>query len=483
MKSGLLREGVIYGLGGALARFTGVFVTPIYTRFLTTEEFGLLDFGTTSMAILMLLTELQLNSGYLRHYLDYKKDNWLPQLKGALILAFLVLSAIVGLGLFLYTGTFGNDVFELDWSYFQPITLILFPNLLIQMFLSQLRMEHKTKTFIIFSVGQTWLTATLGVLGVYFIDASALTILWSIFITQVLFVVPVLLILGKQGISFSKLSIIGPLLKYSVPIVPNVLSNWLNRYISRFFILSMLAASALGLYGLSTKISALFLILITGFRMAWYPYAMSLFQKKNTEGEFVKVYYLYFLFGFVALAGLSTLSWPLVSVFGGVDYYGAIVLVPFILGGLFWDGALNVLAIGNNWTKKTYANILGSVLASGANFIILWFFTKELGLPLVAFTFMVCSQIQSYVVFLTAQRNKRLPYNNGQVLLTFLLTDVYVLLVFYFNDRFNSSSWSALGLIAITSIMFVLLIYRYLIPSESKSLLLSLSLKLARKSK
>lgn len=470
MRRGVLKEGIIYGFGGALARFTGVFVTPIYTRFLNTDEFGLLDFGTTSIAILMIITELQLNSGFLRHYIDFQKAKLLYSMIGAIFFTFLVLSSLVFISIYFYSGYFDQDVFGLSWKYFQPITLILFPNLIIQLFLAKLRMEHKPKQFIYFSIGQTWLMAILGLLSVIYINASALTILWSMLLTKVLFFIPILGMLYRQGISFDRLSLIKPLLKYSIPIVPNVLSNWLNRYISRFFILSTLSVSALGIYGLSTKVAALFLILITGFRMAWNPYAMSLFHMKNSESQFVKIYYLYFFIAFSAMMALTALSWPLVLVFGGVNYLASVLLIPFILGGLFWDGALNILAIGNNWTKKTYKNIIGSLSASSLNFIILWFFTKDYGLVVVAGSFMLCSQLQCYITYIVAQKSKWLPYRPLLVIITFILFDLFVFGVYLINLNYRPSL-IVVGLHTLWGLMFVGLTYQFLLSKELKNIL------------
>ena len=47
MKHWWIKDGLIYGLSATLAKFMGVFLAPIYTRVLSTEQYGLLDLATT----------------------------------------------------------------------------------------------------------------------------------------------------------------------------------------------------------------------------------------------------------------------------------------------------------------------------------------------------------------------------------------------------------------------------------------------------
>ena len=102
IKSNFLKESFIYGLSSALSKFSAFFTIPIYTRYLTVEEFGLLDLYITISMILYIVLEMQMQSGFMRSYYEKQKENNLDELLGTVLKYYFIvfiffISFVIGL--------------------------------------------------------------------------------------------------------------------------------------------------------------------------------------------------------------------------------------------------------------------------------------------------------------------------------------------------------------------------------------------------
>ncbi|QTN38496.1 lipopolysaccharide biosynthesis protein [Cryomorphaceae bacterium] len=451
-----LKEGLIYGVGGALSKFTGIFLTPIYTRMLDKSEFGILDFGTITTSILILICEAQLVSAFMRFYLDHKKSETLGNLVYTVGGAVLLQSSLLLLGL---TGLLvwkGIPFDQVNWAHLRPILLSVPFAILTQLYLAHLRMERKPRAYIYVSIGLTWMSAFLGILFLFLLKKEALVIFWALFTVRFIVGVYSWTQLSRWKGSFS-LGLFKEIRKYAYPILPAVLSNWSNRYISRYFILSILSVSALAYFGLAAKVAAIFLVFVTAFRMAWNPLAFRWFEMENTEKNFVAAFDVYYFIGGSVWLGLSALTIPLVYFFGGPEYLVSIALVPLVIGGYFWDGGMNILAIGNNWSKKTAYNLIGSSVSTIMTVVLLWYFLETYGVLTAAVAYFISSLLQSLLIFITAQYNRKLPFKYAKVASGYVLS-IFHMFVFYWvlNAHWSNQAKTFSLLMYVLVISFVL---------------------------
>ncbi len=70
----LARQTLAYGLTGLIGPLVGMITLPIFARVFTRGEYGLMELGTTVMAVALALTDAGLCSAALRSYYDYGSD-------------------------------------------------------------------------------------------------------------------------------------------------------------------------------------------------------------------------------------------------------------------------------------------------------------------------------------------------------------------------------------------------------------------------
>src|SRR5213080_3050994 len=66
----LLRHSAIYGLGSIAARIIGVLLLPLYTRYLSPSDYGLIETLVALSAVLTALVAQAMKSAFFRFYFD-----------------------------------------------------------------------------------------------------------------------------------------------------------------------------------------------------------------------------------------------------------------------------------------------------------------------------------------------------------------------------------------------------------------------------
>src|SRR5918912_1179952 len=67
---GLLRPSGVYGLGSIVARILGVLLLPLYTRYLSPGDYGLIETLVALSAVLAALVAQGMKSAFFRFYFD-----------------------------------------------------------------------------------------------------------------------------------------------------------------------------------------------------------------------------------------------------------------------------------------------------------------------------------------------------------------------------------------------------------------------------
>ena len=71
----LLRHSAIYGLGNLVARIVSVLLLPLYTRYLTPGDYGLIETLVALSAVLTALVAQAMKSAFFRFYFDSAEDD------------------------------------------------------------------------------------------------------------------------------------------------------------------------------------------------------------------------------------------------------------------------------------------------------------------------------------------------------------------------------------------------------------------------
>jgi O-antigen/teichoic acid export membrane protein len=434
-QSVFLREAVLYGLSGVISKFAPLLIIPIYISFIGLEGFGLLDLYITIGLAIFIICEAQAVSGVMRSYYESKENKSLGQLVGSAITIYLY--TYIGLiVLFLLISLFSFESKLFSYNYLLPIIIVIFPRQILALCTVILRMEHKAKEYIFLSLFNVALTAILGVIAIYTLDATALSVLYGIALAQVISGTVAYFRINK--VIKIKLKIesryIKEIINYGIPIAISTLAGWLLASSGRLVLADYSTGFELGVYSLSLKISLIFMVLLQAFRTAWDPYCMKKFGEKNSEIIFAKSLNIYWLFASVVIVFIYFSSPFFITLLGAEESALNKDLILLLLLGYLWQGGVNIIAVGNAWARKTYVNALGTISGGTMSLLLSVFLVKNLGVIAGGIGYLIGLITSFTVIYNLAQKNVKIPYSTKWIWVVFLLSIVYIIFVLTTNN-------------------------------------------------
>lgn len=337
----LASDTIVFAIGSLGSKFILFLLVPLYTNYLTTEEYGTADLVTSIATLIGPVVSVAISRAVIRFSMmkserieDVAKTGF-----GFLIITVLLMTLITPL-----------------FGFYEPIDIwkwYLFTIVILTEISDTegrcLKAKGRNKTFSIISIIQTivlaltnlWLIkyAEMGVAGYLLGNIAAL-----FFVTIASFFSAGLYNDIKKG-SFNK-SLLKRMLLYSAPIVVNDIFWWLLQSGDKVIIEQVMGSSELGIYSAATKMQALINIIVSIFSQAW---SLAAIKETESEGdtEFFSNVYRVFVFSVIGLCMFVVLFIkPFMSIFLGDSFQGAITYTPLLLfSSVFYAIAIYYSAI------------------------------------------------------------------------------------------------------------------------------------------
>lgn len=107
---------------------------------------------------------------------------------------------------------------------------------------------------------------------------------------------------------------------YSIPLIFNSISLWINAYLDRYFITLMIGSSENGIYAIAGKIPTILTTCYTVFSLAWNISAIKEFDAKDEDGFISTTYELYNSLLIMVCSGLILINLPLAKILYAGDF-------------------------------------------------------------------------------------------------------------------------------------------------------------------
>jgi O-antigen/teichoic acid export membrane protein len=412
----LFKETLTYAVAGVISRMIGILLIPIYTRVFSPEQFGLFDILLTTSTIFVLLSGLQVETGVGRSYYEAKEKGRHPHLVGTgLSLCFmgamaLWLILIVGYP-FIPQQWIGNQS-----SFLLAVALSILPTQILNVAQIVLRMERMIKQFLILSIGEILTTSSFCVVTVVYGHFGIGGVVWSIFASK-LFWMAIGAVWLKPFYSFKfERAYAKEILVYSLPTVPNALVAWCQNSASRYILASAMTLAEVGLFGLAVRIGSPVAMLLIAFRMAWYSYSLEIMITKEFREKCAKMLDIYWLIGFPICAVVAATGELLIFLLASKTYMPAGGLTGFIVMGILWSGAQQIVGLGTDYVRKTYLAFVAFTVGAGTNILILLLTVKKWGIVGAGLASLAGHMGATVVLMLLSQKQHPMPFRYNVML-------------------------------------------------------------------
>lgn len=383
-----VKSGFFFVVCQLLVRGISFITTPVYTRLLSTEQFGQIRVYESWLQIAVPVMSLCLWKSVERAKYDMKErfDSYTSAVQN-----FSYLSIAFFVGICLLFKPWIQSVCSMDdvmlytaFGYIFSYTSVLYMN---RREKQSMRYQFATTASILLVIPATlisigWLY--LGnIRGEY--DQLVHYRILGFYVPQIIGGLIIALIMAVQGRKlFSKeYWLYG--LAYSLPLIPEVLSIQIMNQADKIMIQNMIGEWETGIFAVATTVSFIIWILEDSVWNAWLPW----FYEKISRGESedIKKPWVTVMKGFGMISCFLVMLAPeIVLILGGQKNMAAIwVISPMITGTLFRFYSYSYTAI-QNYHKKTGYVALGTILSMIVNVILNYVCIKAFGYQAAAYT-------------------------------------------------------------------------------------------------
>src|SRR5256884_8638859 len=354
----LLRHSAIYGLGSIVARVLGVLLLPLYTRYLTPGDYGLIETLVALSAVLTALLAQGMKSAFFRFYFDSAdEERRLVVVRTTFWYVMVAATAALAAGVALAP--------QISWLLFgthghRGLVIAAFVGLWAALNYEQMtslfRVEQRSGAYVTATLANVAITIGATVLLVVVFDKGPLGVLVGN-LTGTLIVYAALLAYSRHalGLQFDR-SLYRAMNRFGLPLVPSAVALWLTNFSDRFFLIKLADAHEVGLYSIGVRVASAIVLLLTAFRMAWPAFAYSIEDDREAERTYSFVLtYVVFVCCWLALALGLLAPWilPLITT---KPFYPAQNVVAPLAFGVAAFGAYVVVQIGTGRARQTRSN-------------------------------------------------------------------------------------------------------------------------------
>lgn len=313
-----------FGLATSIEKLLGFIILPIYTRYFSTIEYGVIDLVGTVLIIGTTFGLLQLETSLQRYYYEYSG------LKKRVLVSNVYMwiggcSGLIGGVIFLFSSFISIKLFKTD-QYANLIKLISIqiPLANLSMLgLVLLRFEKENNKFLKVIITKV----VLSLFFVYLFVVNLKLGLTGVFLAQILAIflsTSLVTFYVKHYFVFSfsrRMSMQN--LKYALPQFPARLGSMILGQANRFFMLGYLTLGAIGIYSVSMKLASTIQLVNTAFILAWAPFMHAQFKNKNNKAVFANVFPLVVGGTFLFVCLISLFSQEMVKLLATEEFYSS----------------------------------------------------------------------------------------------------------------------------------------------------------------
>lgn len=380
-----------------------VFTLPIFTRLLTTEEYGNYSLYLSWLSIFTVITSLNLYYGAFNNALNKYKDeksrfNYIASMQGIITVLVIIVAIIYFCNI-----NYWNDQIGLP----TPVIILMFIELIVSpsmlFWTGKQRFEFKYKSMVGLTIFKSLLNPILSIILVFawpsnkdFARIIAIVIV-EILTSGVLYVYHFI-----KGNSFYNKEHWKYALKFNIPLLPHYLSGTLLNQSDRIMIEKLVGKTEVALYSVAYNIGMLALIFTNALNSSLTPWMYQQLNNKNYN-HIKNNMNLILTFLATLIILLINFAPEIIWFFGSEKYMNSIYVIPPIATSVFFIFMYNIFAIPQMYYEYNKFMPIASVLAAGLNILLNYIFIPIYGYVAAAYTTLFCYILYSVGHFIVTK--------------------------------------------------------------------------------
>lgn len=403
----LSKHSAVYGISNILNRIVSFALLPVYTRFLTPADYGVMDLIYFTTAFIGMVIGMGINQAMARFYFDSEDQTQRNLAVSSAFYGFSIGSGVIILLFIAASGWLNNLVFpENNYTNLLVVALVgLGFDVYLQIGFTYLRIRQQSVRLMKVSVVRLVLQLSLNILFVVVFEWGVLGILLSTLIVNVLvacYLIPSML--RETGLKFSR-PLLKEMIRYGLPLIPSDILAYTVSVSDRYFLNAFSGLSATGIYSVGYRFGVLVNTFVASpFAQIWTPRRFEMHKDKETDEVFGRIFtYFCVCMCFVGL-GISVVIKDVMQVVTEKAYWDAHLVVPVITLAYIISRFQLHFNIGIAIKKKTVYGLYINIATATINLLLNYYLIQAYGVWGAAYSVLVSMTFKTTLYYIVSNR-------------------------------------------------------------------------------
>ena len=450
-----------------LQKGISMITTPIFTRIMSTGEYGQYGVFNSWLGIITIVVSLNMYAGvHSQGIVKFSNERSIltSSLQG-LTTVLVTIWTIV----YLLFRDFWNNLLSLTTVQMFAMMLIIWTGAIFNFWANEQRVQYLYRKLVIVTLLVSVLKPVLEIVLVLNSDDKVTARILGWIIVDMMGFSWMFFVQQRAGRTFFSRKYWKYALAFNLPLVPHYLASTVLNSSDRIMIRDMLGSSESGIYNLAYSISLIMTLFNTALMQTISPWMYQRIKEKNGKKIAPVAYITLILIAGVNLL-LILLAPEAVAIFAPKEYYEAIYVIPPVAMSVYFMYAYDLFAKFAFYYEKTIVIMAASVFAAGLNIILNYIFIKIFGYIAAGYTTLICFLIYALVHYLFMRKVCRdccegsYPYETKKIV---MITIPFLIAGFAFLATYQIP-------VVRYGIVLVLLIVAFIIRNKIKQVIMQL---------
>lgn len=420
-----------------LQKGISVITTPIFTRLLTTSEYGQFSVFNSWMSIVTVIVTLNLSAGvYTQGLIKFNDDR--PVFSSTLQGITLFMS-IIWTGIYFVFRDYFNSAMSLTTTQMTAMLVIVWSSAAFGFWAAEQRVLYKYKLLVTLTLIVSVLQPLLGILLILNSEDKVMARILGVLLSQIVIYTACFLSQMVRGKRFFSKKYWLYVLRFNLPLVPHYLSQTVLSSADRIMIEKMVGSGEAGIYGLAYSLAQIMLIVNAALVQTINPWY---FEKLKNKDYKLIAPISYSCMIIIAIANIMLIAFApeAVAIFAPKEYYAAIWIIPPVAMSSIFFLEYDLFSKYEFYYEKTGFIMLASIMGAVLNVILNYIFIPLFGYLAAGYTTLFCYMLYAigHYLFMKKISNDYLggenPYDAKHIV---VITAIFIIIGFVFMATYK----------------------------------------------
>jgi O-antigen/teichoic acid export membrane protein len=418
-----VRHAAVYGFGAVAAKALGFLMLPVYTRFLSPADYGVLEILDLSMSLFGMFLNMGMTAALLRYYgIAQSADERKQVVSTAFIFVAIsgAIAFVIGLGAVraISAAVLGPAVpsryLLLSFSSFILAYVTNVPR-------TYLRALEASGKYALLDTASVFSILTLNIVFIVVLKIGLVGILLSALIVNTATLSLCVWTVRRVGLRFSRRTLL-ELMEFGLPLVFSNLALFVLNFADRFFLQHLQSIEVVGIYAVGYKCAYMMnFLMVQPFYVMWQARMYAIHKRTDHANVFGQLFMLYAVLLTYAGLALGLFSSEFVHFMVSSRFAASRDVIPIVVLAYVFHGLAYYAQTGMLLVKRTKLVGLVSAMAAGVNIVMNWLLIPKYGMLGAAWATVTGFFVIAVGSYYFSQRSFRLPLKGGRAMMVILV--------------------------------------------------------------